>query len=865
MKKPTSLFLFVAFLSLTAMSGCRPIPSPTATPSIPIQIPRTPTPTALALTLTTTSVPQGKTIVVNNSADSGSGTLRQALLDARPGDIVTFDPTAFPPDAAVTITLSSGLPDLSQGNLTIDASNAGVILDGRKITAPQSVHGLSISSNSNTIRGLQIVGFSNAGIALHSGAKYNVIGGDRGIGAGPLGQGNLLSGNGNFGIGLWDEGTSYNTIQGNYIGINLEGTATWGHPRDGIHSNGANHNLISGNVIGGNDSGVSLCCVAEGRNVVTANIIGTDESGANPLGNRLAGVLIDRTSYNVIGPDNIIAYNIGQGVMFWEDTPYNTVTQNSIHDNGERGISLETGNDARPVTPLIFDFDLQAGSLAGGACANCTVEIFSDSSDEGAIYEGRTEADSSGVFTFSKGVAFTGPHLTATATDPDGNTSEFSAPTSGTYKSLTLQEGNNLPKTLRWPKRLQELEDNHIGTDLGSYDPGYANTDVVYPIGFKWIRISFTRDPLNWQYVEIKAGEYTVDPVVDDLITEYANNGITIILNLGVGTGENRLDTARFRTEQEVDRYSNFVRFMVQHFKGRIAYYEIWNEPDTDTPWGEILVENYSTLIKQVVPVIRSEDPGAKIVIGAIGGHWVPDFPGYGEFSRYTLHTDYLTALLRSGVAPLVDVISWHPFYGHRPDDPYYQNYPQMVMQLRELATSEGFQGRFLVEEAKWRTASDDEPQMQGVTEVVAAKYSLRTIVMHRGLGFIVTIALPGAHDPTLQKVQAIHNMCDTMAAANPLSIPVQVQSEATNVEIYSFSLPNGDTLIALWTNGEAVEDDPGVITTLTLPGIAAQRVMGIDILHGFEQEMIMEVEGESLVIRNLLVKDYPIILRLSD
>jgi len=125
-----------------------------------------------------------------------------------------------------------------------------------------------------------------------------------------------------------------------------------------------------------------------------------------------------------------------------------------------------------------------------------------------------------------------------------------------------------------------------------------------------------------------------------------------------VGKGENRLDTTRFRAEEDIKRYCSYVRFMVRHFKDRIHYYEIWNEPDTDTPWGGIGVNEYSKLIKQVVSVVREEYPEAQIVVGAGGGHWVSDFPGYGKSSRLTIHFDYLKSLLKSGVAPAVDGIS---------------------------------------------------------------------------------------------------------------------------------------------------------------------------------------------------------------
>ncbi len=76
--------------------------------------------------------------------------------------------------------------------------------------------------------------------------------------------------------------------------------------------------------------------------------------------------------------------------------------------------------------------------------------------------------------------------------------------------------------------------------------------------------------------------------------------------------------------------------------------------------------------------------------------------------------------------------------------------------------------------------------------------------------------------------------------------------------------MPNGDKLLALWTDGIAVDDDPGVEATLTLSGFSAQKVAGIDVLHGFEQQMMIDVVDGNLVIRNLLVKDYPIIFRIK-
>ena len=73
------------------------------------------------------------TLVVTSAVDSGPGTLRQVLLDAQHGDTITFNPAIFPPGALVTISLTSALPQIHQGNLTLEASDAGVILDGTNV------------------------------------------------------------------------------------------------------------------------------------------------------------------------------------------------------------------------------------------------------------------------------------------------------------------------------------------------------------------------------------------------------------------------------------------------------------------------------------------------------------------------------------------------------------------------------------------------------------------------------------------------------------------------------------------------------------------------------------------------------------
>ena len=163
--------------------------------------------------------------------------------------------------------------------------------------------------------------------------------------------------------------------------------------------------------------------IAGDYHVVSGNYIGTDASGAAAVGNRGVGIWF-RDAEHCIVQGNLIAHNTEHGV-YVESYAFNTLRRNAIYGHGGQGISLGGGNQMLPA-PLMLT--VTETSVSGTACPGCTVEVFSDDEDEGRIYEGSAVADAGGLFAFDKGGPFTGPHLTATATDGSGNTSGFSTP-----------------------------------------------------------------------------------------------------------------------------------------------------------------------------------------------------------------------------------------------------------------------------------------------------------------------------------------------------------------------------------------------------------------------------------------------------
>ena len=294
------------------------------------------------------------------------------------------------------------------------------------------------------------------------------------------------------------------------------------------------------------------------------------------------------------------------------------------------------------------------------------------------------------------------------------------------------------------------------------------------------------------------------------------------------------------------------MQFIVSHFKGRVDYYALLNEPNIGQGTQQYVESiDYIRLVRRTVPVIRQADPEARIIIGEVTPLIRAD------------SIRYLFDVLGSDVLPLVDGISWHAAGWASPEfkaEEYYY-YPSLLHEIKDMAAAHGFGGEFWATEMHWRTAESPHPsEYDEYSGKAAAKYLARGIVMHLGMSITSGLAENLEH---VDKMPVIQNLCTLMAGAEAVELPLGIESEAALQTNFCFALSNGDWLIAIWSDGVAVEQDPGVPATLTVAGVAAQEVVGIDVLHGVAQPMMATVEEGNLVMPNVLVKDYPIILRI--
>ena len=367
-------------------------------------------------------------------------------------------------------------------------ANLQIVLDGS--SAGPGAIGLLLNpgSDGSTLRGLVIGNFSSYGIRVLSAQniiRCNYVGIEA-DGVSPMGNGsngilinsdnnivggqaahvqrNVIAANGGFGIRL--ETASGNIVRNNFIGTTADGMNALGNI-SGMYVLG-DSNLIggtdplAGNLISGN-AGYGLRLNSANSNIVRGNFIGLAKDGVSSLPNTSDGIqVLGSSTANLIGGTltgqaNRIAYNEGTGITLSGnisgDPIQNQLTGNAIHDNLGLGINLGiTGvdlndpgdldvgpNELQNYPVLLGTTSSQILTVTLDSLANTLFFIHlyrNDSCDPTGFGEGQefvidltAATDSSGRLSLQidlAGLASPGDFITATATDPAGNTSEFS-------------------------------------------------------------------------------------------------------------------------------------------------------------------------------------------------------------------------------------------------------------------------------------------------------------------------------------------------------------------------------------------------------------------------------------------------------
>jgi hypothetical protein len=294
---------------------------------------------------------------------------------------------------------------------------------------------------------------------ISGGAHDNQIGGAPGVG-------NVISGNGRDGVRI-EQNSDHNAVVGDLIGTSSDGTNPLGNGGHGVHIAAGDISAVgfSGapDVISANSlNGVQIDAGVNGTQVIKA-LIGTDATGKEKAGLGNGGVNIQDDgkgtdiSFNTIEGSrgagivvqgdvggrivgNIIQYNGGAGVVILSGTD-DLISQNSIAFNTGRGIELDGTANNQQAAPVLTSANVSGGAttitgtLTSTPNTTFTLEFFGNTVadpsgyGQGEYYLGSitvtTDANGHASFTARFSTVY-GSYVSATATDPNGDTSQFS-------------------------------------------------------------------------------------------------------------------------------------------------------------------------------------------------------------------------------------------------------------------------------------------------------------------------------------------------------------------------------------------------------------------------------------------------------
>jgi hypothetical protein len=195
----------------------------------------------------------------------------------------------------------------------------------------------------------------------------------------------------------------------------------------------------------------------------------------------------------------------------------------------------------------------------------------------------------------------------------------------------------------------------------------YTESSDVYLSTIKNYGFNGFRAELVWNQVEREKGQFSIGKAIEKTgrqAFEYglSRYGLSAMVVLGPGNtfySHNAIDYPR--TPEAIQAFSHYAAWVAARYKGRIKYYDIWNEwlygtGLTSQPLNVPPPEVYFELVKATSQAIRKVDPEAVIMAGSFNTNIPRDVKWFDE-------------LMKMGILDYIDGVSIHPYSLRLPED----------------------------------------------------------------------------------------------------------------------------------------------------------------------------------------------------
>ncbi len=405
------------------------------------------------------------------------------------------------------------------------------------------------------------------------------------------------------------------------------------------------------------------------------------------------------------------------------------------------------------------------------------------------------------------------------------------------------------------PERIPPKRSSQIDKGLGGVNTSLPRDPYIpwnrwwwtrmFDGGITWARIGQyedTSDITGWDWIEQKRGEFSSLPELDDYVDSLVDNGMKVQLQILYGNPIYTSPAGKLpdsmtptpasvhnrdmnlysifwppKTPEQIAAFIRYTQWVVNHFRGRIHYYALWNEEDGSYWNPDANAEEYGRLLGAFVKAVHETDPSAKLVYGG----------------QATLSTDFArTTLDACQCASRLDVFAYHTYPGG-----YSQNAPPESMDYGAFGPLTPTALRAAVRSYPgirpdiqfWDDEFNTIPDLpRGNDETVQAKYVTRGMLYNwsfgiptsiwelindtsssegdvfgifHGMMFKPTDFTPRLVYAAVQNLDALFadtERDNSIAISSPDFAPIQTESEAP-VLAYGFRSAKGKAVVGYW------------------------------------------------------------------
>jgi polysaccharide biosynthesis protein PslG len=145
---------------------------------------------------------------------------------------------------------------------------------------------------------------------------------------------------------------------------------------------------------------------------------------------------------------------------------------------------------------------------------------------------------------------------------------------------------------------------------------------------------------------------------LDRLVSMAAANDIAVMLSVAKAPEWSRSTTEKDGPPADYSLFEAFMRHLAGRYRGQIAAYELWNEPNLRREWNgtPLSAADFVRLMSYGAAGVRAVDPAAVLISGA------PATTGINDGTTAVDDRVYFQAMVTAGVASVVDVFGVHPY-----------------------------------------------------------------------------------------------------------------------------------------------------------------------------------------------------------